>query len=156
MWTLILRSVFTYDERKDTELRATHTRSPYRMRRLQCKLWWAWDAKGSMKVIGNAALKEDCRKHKLWPKTGDLVLTGDKKKMGLHGCLFFSELLLLYCCLCLFPFGLLLSPRSFYRLELLDKKYKRKVQLFLHGSRENKQTIIFIGFYFYQRFLFFP
>lgn len=78
-----------------------------------------------MKGVGNSALKEDCRKHKLWPKTGDLVLTGDKKKMGLLSGLFFSEFLLLYCCFCLFPF--VLSPRSFYRLELLDKKYKRKM-----------------------------
>lgn len=35
------------------------------------------------------SMNEDRKKHKLRPETGDLVLTGDKKKMALHSGLFF-------------------------------------------------------------------
>lgn len=159
MWALILKSVFTNDERKDTELRAMQTRSLFRE-----GTGWE-DVRANCAGLGMPREAWRVLETLLWTKTARNINCGQRQvtcfwqvtEDGPPYLFVFSEFLLICYCLGLFPFVSLPSPRSFYRLELLDKKYKRTMQLLLCGTRENKHTQIFIGFYFmYQRFLFFP
>lgn len=100
------------------------------------------DAMGSRKDSGNYVSK-DCQENKLWLKTDRVMLTDDKEKICLRNC-FSSELLLLFCCFCLFSSVLLLFPkRRVFRLESLDKKIKKENAALAVWSQRKEAHIYF-------------
>lgn len=93
MWALILQSVCTDDERKDTHKKPVYGDSC----REGCRARYAGlqDAEGSRNNIGKHVAQGDGREDELWLKRNGMMLTDDKEKIELHNCFFPKSLLLL-------------------------------------------------------------